>query len=96
MIERIRAEIGEPGAPRAARLPGVDIELAGLPVIAAAAAVDLLPQPLLVDAGGPAAVALVLFAVYRSLPARHPAGPWWLPPSGWSALVLRPTGIPPT
>ena len=40
LIERVRGEIGEPGAPGGPP-PGVDVELAGLPVIAAAAASDL-------------------------------------------------------
>ena len=49
LIDRVRAEIGEPGAGRPAA--GVEVELAGLPVIAAEAGLRPLRQPLLADPG---------------------------------------------
>ena len=49
LIDRVRAEIGEPGAPGGPPA-GVEVQLAGLPVIAAAAGVRSLRQPLLADA----------------------------------------------
>jgi predicted RND superfamily exporter protein len=93
LIERIRGEIGEPGAPGGPP-PGVDVELAGLPVIAAAAADDLSSSRYWLTLAGLLAVALVLFAVYGSI-ARTlaPLAPVVLA-SGWSALVLWATGIP--
>ena len=93
LIERIRGEIGQPGAPGGPP-PGVDVELAGLPVIAAAAADDLSSSRYWVTLAGLLAVALALFAVYRSV-ARVvvPLAPVLLA-SGWSSLVLWATGIP--
>jgi hydrophobe/amphiphile efflux-3 (HAE3) family protein len=93
LIERIREEIGEPGAPGGPP-PGVDVELAGLPVIAAAAAEDISSSRYWTALAGLLAVALVLFAVYRSA-ARTlvPLAPVVLA-SGWSALVLWISGIP--
>ena len=93
LIERIRGEIGEPGAPGGPPA-GVDVELAGLPVIAAAAASDLSSSRYWLALAGLLAVALVLLAVYRSLArALVPLAPVVLA-SGWSALVLWVTGIP--
>jgi hydrophobe/amphiphile efflux-3 (HAE3) family protein len=93
LIERIRAQIGEPGAPGGPP-PGVDVELAGLPVIAAAAADDVSSSRYWTALVGLLVVALVLFGVYRSA-ARTlvPLAPVVLA-SGWSALVLWITGIP--
>jgi hydrophobe/amphiphile efflux-3 (HAE3) family protein len=93
LIERIRGEIGEPGAPGGPPA-GVDVELAGLPVIAAAAAKDLSSSRYWIGLAGLLAVALVLLAVYRSL-ARTlvPLAPVVLA-GGWSALVLWISGIP--
>jgi hydrophobe/amphiphile efflux-3 (HAE3) family protein len=93
LIERIRGEIGEPGTPGGPP-PGVDVVLAGLPVIAAAAADDLSSSRYWLTLAGLLAVALALFAVYRSV-ARVvvPLAPVLLA-SGWSSLVLWATGIP--
>ena len=93
LIERIRGEIGEPGAPGGPPA-GVDVELAGLPVIAAAAANDLSSSRYWIALAGLLAVALVLLAVYRSL-ARTlvPLAPVVLA-GGWSALILWVSGIP--
>jgi uncharacterized protein len=93
LIERVRGEIGEPGAPGGPPA-GVDAELAGLPVIAAAAASDLSSSRYWTALAGLLAVALVLLSVYRSL-ARTlvPLAPVVLA-GGWSALVLWISGIP--
>jgi hydrophobe/amphiphile efflux-3 (HAE3) family protein len=93
LIDRIRAEIGEPGTPGGPPA-GVDVELAGLPVVAAAAASDLSGSRYWVALAGFLAVALVLLCVYRS-PARSlvPLAPVVLA-GGWSALVLWVSGIP--
>ena len=81
----MRGEIGEPGAPGGPPA-GVEVQLAGLPVIAAAAASDLSTSRYWLTLAGLLAVALVLLAVYRSLaralvplvPAcSPPAGPRW-------------------
>lgn len=93
LIERIRDEVGTPGS--AGGPPaGVEVELAGLPVIAAAAASDLSSSRYWLTLAGLAAVALVLLLGYRSL--RRSLVPL-LPvvfATGWSALVLWLTGIP--
>jgi uncharacterized protein len=93
LIERIRGEIGTPGAPGGPPA-GVDVELAGLPVIAAAAAGDLSSSRYWLTLAGLLAVGLVLFLAYRS-PARTvvPLVPVLLA-SGWAALVLWASGIP--
>jgi predicted RND superfamily exporter protein len=93
LIERVRAQIGEPGTPGGPPA-GVTAELAGLPVIAAAAASDLSGSRYLLTAVGLAFVALVLLAVYRS-PRRAlvPLAPILLA-TGWAALVLWLSGIP--
>ena len=64
LIDRVRGEIGEPGAPGGPPA-GVDVELAGLPVIAAAAASDLSASRYWLTLAGLLAVALVLL---RRLP----------------------------
>jgi predicted RND superfamily exporter protein len=93
LIERVRAQIGEPGAPGGPPA-GVTAELAGLPVIAAAAASDLSGSRYLLTAAGLLAVALALLAVYRSLRrALVPLTPIVLA-TGWAALVLWLSGIP--
>ncbi|HXS47845.1 MAG TPA: MMPL family transporter, partial [Solirubrobacterales bacterium] len=93
LIDRIRAEIGEPGA-AGGPPPGVEVELAGLPVIAASAASDLSDSRYLLTLAGLLAVALVLLAVYRSLSrALVPLVPIVMA-TGWSALVLWLTRIP--
>jgi uncharacterized protein len=93
LIDRIRGEIGTPGEeggpPR-----GVEVELAGLPVIAAAAASDLSNSRYLLTLAGLIAVALVLLAIYRSLPrALIPLVPIVMA-TGWSALVLWISQVP--
>jgi uncharacterized protein len=93
LIDRIRAEIGKPGA-KGGPPPGVEVELAGLPVIAAAAASDLSSSRYLLTLAGLLAVALVLLVVYRSLSrALVPLVPVAMA-TGWSALVLWLTRIP--
>ena len=89
LIERIRGEIGEPGAPGGPP-PGVDVELAGLPVIAAAAADDLSSSRYWLTLAGLLAVALALFAVYRSLSrVARPARPG---AAGERLVLARPLG----
>jgi predicted RND superfamily exporter protein len=93
LIDRIRGEIGEPGA-KGGPPAGVRVELAGLPVIAAAAASDLSDSRYLLTAVGLIAVALVLLLVYRSWSrALVPLVPIAMA-TGWSALVLWLTRIP--
>jgi len=93
LIERVRSEVGEPGAPGGPPA-GVKVRFAGLPVIAAAAASDLSSSRYWLTLAGLAAVALVLLVAYRS-PRRAlvPLAPVLLA-SGWSALVLWLTQIP--
>jgi hypothetical protein len=93
LIDRIRGEIGTPGA-KGGPPPGAEVELAGLPVIAASAASDLSNSRYLLTLAGLLAVALVLLAVYRSLSrALVPLVPIVMA-TGWSALVLWLTRIP--
>jgi predicted RND superfamily exporter protein len=93
LIDRIRGEIGQPGAPGGPP-SGVEVELAGLPVIAASAASDLSDSRYLLTLAGLIAVALVLLAVYRSLSrALIPLVPIVMA-TGWSALVLWLTRVP--
>ncbi len=93
LIDRIRGEIGTPGE-KGGPPPGVEVELAGLPVIAASAASDLSSSRYLLTLVGLLAVALVLLAVYRSwLRALVPLIPIVLA-TGWSALVLWVTRVP--
>ena len=93
LIERIQAEIGEPGEPGGPP-PGVEARLAGLPVIAAAAASDLSRSRYWLTLAGLLAVGLVLLAAYRSLSrALVPLVPIVLA-SGWAALVIWVSGIP--
>ncbi len=93
LIDRVRGEIGtagEPGGPP----PGVEVRLAGLPVIAAEAASDLSTSRYWISLAGLLAVALVLLAAYRSLSrALVPLVPTVLA-TGWASLVLWLTGIP--
>jgi uncharacterized protein len=93
LIGRVRAAIGEAGGedgpPR-----GVDVELAGLPVLAVESGSDLSSSRYWLTLAGIAAVALALLAVYRSL--RRALLPL-LPPllaTGWASLLLWATGIP--
>jgi hydrophobe/amphiphile efflux-3 (HAE3) family protein len=93
LIERVRDEIGEPGAPGG---PPADVrvQLTGLPVIAAGAASDLSSSRYWLTLAGLAAVALVLLLAYRSFRrALVPLIPVVLA-TGWSALVLWISQIP--
>jgi predicted RND superfamily exporter protein len=93
LIERVRDAVGEPGT-KGGPPPGVRVELAGLPVIAAAAASDLESSRYLLTAAGLLAVALVLLLVYRSWArALVPLVPIVMA-TGWSALVLWLTRVP--
>jgi hydrophobe/amphiphile efflux-3 (HAE3) family protein len=93
LIERVRGEIGEPGAPGGPPA-GVKVRLAGLPVIAAAAASDLSASRYWLTLAGLGAVALILLLVYRSFKrALVPLAPVILA-TGWSALVLWLSQIP--
>jgi hypothetical protein len=87
LIERIRGAVGEPP-------PGVEVELAGLPVLAAAAASDLSDSRYPLTLAGLLAVALVLLAVYRSWSrALVPLAPIVMA-TGWAALVLFLSRVP--
>jgi uncharacterized protein len=87
LIERVREEIGDPP-------PGVEVQLAGLPVIAAQSASDLSASRYWLTLAGLAAVALTLLLVYRSWRrALIPLAPTVLA-TGWASLLLWITGIP--
>jgi predicted RND superfamily exporter protein len=93
LVDRVRAEIGEPGSPGGPPA-GVEVHLAGLPTIAAEAAGDLDAGRYWLTLAGLLAVALVLLAVYRSLSrALVPLLPTVLA-TGWASLILWLTGIP--
>lgn len=93
LIDRVRSEVGEPGAPDGPPV-GVKVRFAGLPVIAAAAASDLSSSRYWLTLAGLAAVALVLLLAYRSFKrALVPLIPVLLA-TGWSALVLWLSQIP--
>jgi hydrophobe/amphiphile efflux-3 (HAE3) family protein len=93
LIDRVRSEIGEPGSPDGPP-PGVQVGLAGLPVIAAESASDLSASRYWLTLAGLIAVALALLAIYRS-PSRAllPLLPTVLA-TGWASLVIWLTGIP--
>ncbi len=87
LVERVRSEIGEPP-------PGVEVQLAGLPVIAAQSASDLSSSRYWLTLAGLAAVAAALLLVYRSWRrALIPLVPTVLA-TGWASLLLWITGIP--
>lgn len=87
LVERVRSEIGEPP-------PGVEAQLAGLPVIAAQSASDLSSSRYWLTLAGLAAVAAALLLVYRSWRrALIPLVPTVLA-TGWASLLLWITGIP--
>jgi uncharacterized protein len=93
LIDRVRSEIGDPGS-RDGPPPGVEVHLAGLPVIAAESASDLSASRYWLTLAGLLAVALALLAVYRSLRrALTPLVPTLLA-TGWASLILWLTGIP--
>jgi hydrophobe/amphiphile efflux-3 (HAE3) family protein len=87
LIERVRGEIGDPP-------PGVEVELAGLPVIAAQSASDLSDSRYRLTLAGLALVAAALLLVYRSWRrALIPLAPTVLA-TGWASLLLWIVGIP--
>jgi hydrophobe/amphiphile efflux-3 (HAE3) family protein len=87
LIDRVRSAIGDPP-------PGVEVQLAGLPVIAAQSASDLSSSRYRLTLAGLAAVALALLLVYRSWRrALIPLAPTVLA-TGWASLLLWITGIP--
>jgi hydrophobe/amphiphile efflux-3 (HAE3) family protein len=87
LIERVRGEIGDPP-------PGVEVELAGLPVIAAQSASDLSSSRYRLTLVALALVALALLLVYRSWRrALIPLVPTALA-TGWASLLLWIVGIP--
>ncbi|HYP55307.1 MAG TPA: MMPL family transporter, partial [Solirubrobacterales bacterium] len=92
LIERVRdeaGELGEPGGPPA----GVEVRLAGLPVIAAQAASDLSSSRYWLTLTGLLAVGLVLMVAYRSLwRAVVPLAPIVLA-IGWGALIVWLLGV---
>ncbi|HEY5052287.1 MAG TPA: MMPL family transporter, partial [Solirubrobacterales bacterium] len=93
LIERVRGEIGAVGS--ASGPPeGVNVQLTGLPVIAAESASDLSSSRYWLALAGIVLVALTLLTVYRSVSrALVPLAPIVLA-TGWSSLVLWITGIP--
>jgi hydrophobe/amphiphile efflux-3 (HAE3) family protein len=87
LIDRVRDEIGEPP-------PGVEVRLAGLPVIAAQSASDLSSSRYWLTLAGLALVAAALLIVYRSWRrALVPLLPTVLA-TGWASLLLWAMGIP--
>jgi len=93
LIDRVRAQIGVPGTPGGPPA-GVDVQLAGLPVIAAESASDLSASRYWLTLAGLLLVALALLVVYRSLGrALVPLVPTVLA-TGWASLILWLTGIP--
>ncbi len=93
LIDRVRSEIGTPGQPGGPP-PGVEVRLAGLPVIAAESATDLAASRYWLTLFGLLAVAIVLLAVYHSISrALAPLLPTLLA-TGWASLLLWLSGIP--
>jgi hydrophobe/amphiphile efflux-3 (HAE3) family protein len=93
LIDGIRAQIDPPGD-----VPGppegTEVELAGLPVLAAESATDLDRSRYWLTLAGLAAVALALLAIYRSARrALVPLIPIVLA-TGWSSLVIAAMDIP--
>lgn len=87
LVERVRDQIGEPPE-------GVEVELAGLSVIAAESAADLSSSRYWLTLAGLLAVGLALLAIYRSWRrALVPLAPTVLA-TGWASLLLWVTGIP--
>jgi hydrophobe/amphiphile efflux-3 (HAE3) family protein len=93
LVDRVRAEIGAPGSPTGPPA-GVEVHLAGLPVLAAESAGELSSSRYWLTLAGLAAVALALLVVYRS-PSRAllPLLPTLLA-TGWASLLLWLIGIP--
>ncbi len=93
LVDRVRAAIGEPDTPEGPP-KGVEVRLAGLPVIAAESATDLSASRYWLTLAGLLAVGLVLLLAYRS-PARilialAPA----VLATGWASLILWLSGVP--
>ncbi len=87
LIERVRGAVGDPP-------PGVEVEPAGLPVIAAKSAADLSSSRYWLTLAGLGLVAATLLLVYRSWRrALIPLLPTVLA-TGWASLLLWITGIP--
>lgn len=87
LVDGVRGEIGEPPE-------GVEVELAGLSVIAAESAGDLSSSRYWLTLAGLAAVGLALLLIYRSWRRTLvPLLPTVLA-TGWASLLLWITGIP--
>lgn len=87
LIERVRGAIGKPP-------PGVEVQVAGLPVIAAQSASDLSSSRYWLTLAGLALVAAALLLIYRSWRrALIPLVPTVLA-TGWASLLLWITGVP--
>jgi hydrophobe/amphiphile efflux-3 (HAE3) family protein len=87
LLDSVRAQIGDPP-------PGVEVNLTGLPVIAAEAGSELSSSRYWLALAGLGAVALVLLLLLRSLRrALVPLLPTVLA-TGWASLLVWLTGIP--
>lgn len=87
LIDRVRSDIGDPP-------PGVEVAVAGLPVIAAQSASDLSSSRYWLTLVGLVLVAATLLVVWRSWRrALAPLVPTVLA-TGWASLLLWITGIP--
>ena len=87
LVDRVRGAIGDPPA-------GVEVQLAGLSVIAAESAGDLSSSRYWLTLAGLALVAAALLLIYRSWRrALVPLVPTVLA-TGWASLLLWMTGIP--
>ncbi len=87
LVDRVRNEIGEPPE-------GVEVQLAGLSVLAAESAGDLSSSRYWLTLAGIALVGLALLLIYRSWRrAVVPLTPTVLA-TGWASLLLWVTGIP--
>jgi predicted RND superfamily exporter protein len=87
LVERVRGEIGEPP-------DGVEVQLAGLSVIAAESASELSSSRYWLTLAGIMLVGLALLLIYRSWRrALVPLAPTVLA-TGWASLLLWITGIP--
>jgi hydrophobe/amphiphile efflux-3 (HAE3) family protein len=93
LIDDIRAQLDPPGAEQDPPA-GVDVEVVGLPVLAADANAALDGNRYLLTGVGLVVIALVLLAVYRSASrALVPLIPIVLA-TGWSSLVLEAADVP--
>jgi uncharacterized protein len=87
LLDDVRAQVGDPPA-------GVEVRLAGLPVVAAEAASELSASRYWLALAGLGAVALVLLVLLRSFRrALVPLLPTLLA-TGWASLLIWLTGIP--